>query len=107
MAAYRDSLAELGADLASHLDATFPGQDAIVRQTLAMAEETGELIGAVRRWHGMARRRGTFAEVVDELADVVITAYITAHVLGIDVDAAVASKAERIYTRGWREPAPT
>lgn len=38
-----------------------------------------------------------------ELADVVIAAYVTAHVLGIDLRAAIEDKLAVIFTRGWRD----
>jgi len=71
---------------------------------LALAEEAGEFVGAYRRWAGMARRSGPWSEVQAELADVVITAYLTAHVLGIDLDGACQDKAAVISTRGWKDP---
>ena len=48
----------------------------------------------------------TWDEVEAELADVVITAYVTAAVLGIDLDAAARAKTAVIFTRGWRQPPP-
>jgi NTP pyrophosphatase (non-canonical NTP hydrolase) len=81
----------------------FPAEGAADRQMLVMAEETGELVGAYRRWTGQARRRGSFEDVCAELADVVITAWVTAAELGIDLDAAVAAKLAVVFERGWRE----
>jgi len=52
--------------------------DGGIRQVLALAEEAGEMVGAYRRWTGRARRTGTADEFRAELADVVITAYVTA-----------------------------
>lgn len=74
-----------------------------VRQTLALSEEAGEFVGAVRRWSGNARRQGTFAEVKEELADVVITAFVTANTLNIDLPAEISKKLDVLMTRGWRE----
>ncbi len=74
------------------------------RQALAMGEEVGEFIGAYRRWQGMARRSGTELDALRELADVVITAYITASEQGWDLDAAIAAKIDVIFERGWRTP---
>jgi len=76
------------------------------QQVLCLAEETGEFVGAYRRWAGLARRTGTWGEVTAELADVVISAYAAANVLGIDLDAAWRAKARVILARGWREPPP-
>ncbi len=87
---------------AEHFDpATLP-----VQQVLAVAEEAGEFTAAYRRWAGLARRTGPWHDVEAELADVVITAYVTAAVLGIDLDAAARAKTDVVFTRGWREPPP-
>jgi NTP pyrophosphatase (non-canonical NTP hydrolase) len=94
--------ARLADRLREHFDpATLP-----VQQVLAVAEEAGEFTAAYRRWAGLARRSGPWHDVEAELADVVITAYVTAAVLGIDLDAAARAKAEVVFTRGWREPPP-
>ncbi|MQY07259.1 hypothetical protein [Actinomadura macrotermitis] len=74
-------LAALAAQITQRLREHFPARKERDRQVLALAEETGELMGAYRRWTGQARRTGPFSDVAAELADVVITAYITAHVL--------------------------
>jgi hypothetical protein len=83
----------------------FPADDAVERNVLCLAEETGEFIGAYRRWSGRARRSGTAADMHAELADVVITAYGTAAELGFDLDAAITAKLAVVFSRGWREPA--
>ncbi len=75
------------------------------QQVLCLAEETGEFVGAYRRWKGMARRSGPFSDVEAELADVVITAFVVADRLGVDLDAAVAQKLEVVFSRGWRTDA--
>jgi NTP pyrophosphatase (non-canonical NTP hydrolase) len=72
-------------------------------QALCVAEEAGELVGAYRRWAGKARRSGTLAELTDEVADLLIVTAVFAERAGIDLDAAVAGKLEKIYARGWRE----
>jgi NTP pyrophosphatase (non-canonical NTP hydrolase) len=77
------------------------------RQVLALAEEAGEFVGAYRRWSGQARRAGTYEDMCLELADVVITAYVTAAELRMDLDAAITAKLDVIFTRGWREPTTT
>jgi hypothetical protein len=64
----------------------FPVSGENERQTLCVAEEAGELIGAYRRWSGRARRRGPWDEVCKEFADVVLTSYITAAALGVPLD---------------------
>jgi NTP pyrophosphatase (non-canonical NTP hydrolase) len=94
------------AHLAARLREHFDPDMLPVQQVLALAEEAGEFTAAYRRWAGLARRTGTWDDVTAELADVVITAYVTAHVLGIDLDAAWRAKAEVVFTRGWRQPPP-
>jgi len=100
------SLAALAEVIAANLRRHFPAATQQHQQVLGLAEETGEFVGAYRRWAGLARRPGTWDEVTGELADVVITAYVTACVLGIDLDAAWRTKAPIILARGWRQPPP-
>ena len=92
--------------LAARLREHFDPDMLPVQQVLALAEEAGEFTAAYRRWAGLARRSGPWHDVEAELADVVITAYVTAHVLGIDLDTAARAKTEVVFTRGWREPPP-
>lgn len=75
----------------------------MIRQVLNLAEEVGEFVGAYRRWTGQARRSGTETEARIELADVVITAYVTAAEAGWDLDADIRTKLDVVFTRGWRE----
>jgi NTP pyrophosphatase (non-canonical NTP hydrolase) len=96
-------LAEFAAEATKHLAENFTDSDDRNRQVLCLAEEVGEFVGAYRRFAGMARRTGPFEDVKAELADVVITAYVTAQVLGIDLDAAWREKAATIMSRGWRD----
>ncbi|MFL6144912.1 MAG: MazG nucleotide pyrophosphohydrolase domain-containing protein [Labedaea sp.] len=81
----------------------FDPEQTVNRQVLGLAEETGEFVGAYRRWSGQARRTGTAEEMYEELADVIITAFVTAHELGVDIDMVIAAKLRTIHTRGWRE----
>jgi NTP pyrophosphatase (non-canonical NTP hydrolase) len=99
-------LAQTGALLAGKLREHFDPATLPVQQVLALAEEAGEFTAAYRRWAGLARRTGPWHDVEAELADVVITAYVTAAVLGIDLDAAARAKTQIVFTRGWREPPP-
>lgn len=100
-------MAAAAAALAAKLEQVgFDAATASTRQVLCLAEEAGEFVGAYRRWSGQARRSGSFEEMAAELADVVITAWVTAHVLGVDLDGAVREKLGRMYTRGWREGEP-
>ena len=99
-------LPQTAARLADCLREHFSPATLPVQQVLALAEEAGEFTAAYRRWAGLARRTGTWHDVEAELADVVITAYVTANVLGIDLDSACRAKTEVVFTRGWREPPP-
>ena len=96
-------LPAIAADIASCLTAAGFTDHPPLRQALALAEEVGEFVGAVRRFHGMARRTGSFDDVRHELADVVITAFVTAHEMGFDLEAAIDEKVAVIYDRGWRD----
>ncbi|GAA3456120.1 hypothetical protein GCM10018962_79540 [Dactylosporangium matsuzakiense] len=96
-------LPTVAADVAAKLtDAGFT-ETPHLRQALALAEEAGEFVGAVRRHFGLARRTGPFSDVEAELADVVLTAFVTAHTLGVDLEQALRAKLDVVYTRGWRE----
>lgn len=99
----RSALAERAEAIVANLRANGFVDDGGIRQALNLAEEVGEFVGAYRRWKGLARRSGPVEDVHAELADVVITAYVTAEELGFDLDAAVAAKLERVFSRGWRE----
>ncbi|MFC5186988.1 pyrophosphohydrolase domain-containing protein [Actinomadura harenae] len=78
-----DQMARLAEDITDRLREHFPLEGEGVRQALALAEEAGEFLAAYRRWSGRARRAGTLDDVAAELADVLITTYVTARVLGI------------------------
>jgi NTP pyrophosphatase (non-canonical NTP hydrolase) len=77
-------LQEVAARAVAKIRANFPDRDLAQQQVLCLAEEAGEFVGAYRRWAGMARRQGSWADVRAELADVAITAYVTAHVLEVE-----------------------
>lgn len=76
--------------------------DLRVQQIIALAEEAGEFVGAARRYMGMARRSGTHNEMAKELADVVITAFVTAHIFDIDLPSEISDKLDIMFSRGWR-----
>jgi NTP pyrophosphatase (non-canonical NTP hydrolase) len=102
-----NDLPATAADIAGHLEAAGFTESVVLRQTLALAEEVGEFVGAVRRHAGMARRSGPFSDVEAELADVVLTAFVTAHTMGIDLRQALEDKLAIVYSRGWRESETT
>lgn len=72
-------------------------------QMLMLAEEAGEVIGAYRRATGRARRTDTIEHVHEELADVIIGAYVVAHEMNFDLDKEIQNKLEIVFERGWRE----
>ncbi len=69
-------------------------------QMLCLAEEAGEAIQAYRRASGQARQPGPWSAVADELADVVIVAYVTAELADIDLSTAITGKLAAIVERG-------
>ena len=72
-------------------------------QVLCLAEEIGEFVGAYRRYIGGARRDGPWSDVVEELADIVITSWVLADMLKIDLEQAMSDKLTIIFNRGWKE----
>ncbi|HZE01403.1 MAG TPA: hypothetical protein VE155_06520 [Pseudonocardiaceae bacterium] len=111
-------LAALAASIARHVGEEFPRppSEMALGQGLSLSEESGELVeaalaysvrasrvnGALRRMLGIARRSGTKAEFEGELADAFITLFLVAHYAQADPWAAIAGKAEVIFSRGWR-----
>jgi NTP pyrophosphatase (non-canonical NTP hydrolase) len=77
-----------------------PGVDI---QTITLMEEVGEFAGAYRRATGRARRTDTMEHAYEELADVVIVAYVIANALEIDLDQEIQKKLDTVFSRGWRE----
>lgn len=69
-------------------------------QMTVQTEETGEAAKAGRAYFGMARDDGNYHDLRLELADVVITARVTAELLGFDLEAAVVEKLDIILDRG-------
>jgi NTP pyrophosphatase (non-canonical NTP hydrolase) len=92
----------LDVDLKTQWLTEVPG-DVLDIQALCVAEEAGELVGAYRRWAGKARRKGSFRDVEDEVADVLLTTAVFAVRAGVDLDAVVERKLTEIYSRGWSE----
>lgn len=81
----------------------FDPAEAVRRNVIKLGEEAGEVAGAYLRSTGQARRRGTTAELHEEVADVILTAFALAHALDMDINAVLAAKLHTIHTRGWRE----
>lgn len=81
-------------------DGEWPGDAA----ALCVVEEAGEFAGAYRRWRGYARRPGSFHEMAEELADVVIAAFFAADDYGVDLESEIRVKVAGIFSRSWKEP---
>ncbi len=93
-------LAALAAEfLDAHDTARGPVPDWV--RVMNVAGEAGEMAEAYRRLTGHARRTGTVEELSAEMADVVMTTYMAAHQLGIDLDAAISDKHAVVMTRGF------
>lgn len=84
------------------IDTYSAGKEAILQQALVLAEETGESVKEVRRYLGFARSTSTCGKVGEELADVIIAAAVTADMLNIDLDEAIARKLHVIEQRGGK-----
>lgn len=96
-------LQRIASDLLEALEENRPDHEHDAQiAVVCLAEEVGELASAWRRWAGKARRTGTFEEMEAELADVLIVAASFAVRTGIDIDKAVSTKLETIYSRGWK-----
>ena len=74
-----------------------------LQPTVLLCEEAGEFAGAIRRVMGLARRTGTLEEAAEELADVVISAYVAADVYWLALDEAIERKLVRIFERGFKD----
>lgn len=78
-------------------------ENALDVQAMCIAEEAGEFIGAFRRATNKARRSGTWAEVREEIADVLITAAAFADMMDWNLESLLKEKEKVIYRRGWKE----
>lgn len=70
------------------------------RQVFVLAEEVGEVVKEYRRMTSRARKASSMESVTEEVADVVISAYVLAELLGVNLDEAVARKLDIINERG-------
>lgn len=77
----------------------------VLSQLGKLTEETGEAFGSYLRANGFSRRSGSWDEHQEELADVVITAYVVAACEEFDLDAAIEKKLGVVMTRGWKDGA--
>jgi NTP pyrophosphatase (non-canonical NTP hydrolase) len=75
----------------------------ILSEVVHLGEECGEAQGAIRRYLKLARREGTFTDAMDELADVVLAAYVAAYLIDGDLDEAINDKLQVVFSRGWKE----
>lgn len=103
--AVKTRMPDIASSVAHELDVHhgFNGHNPADIQMLCLTEEAGECAGAYRRWIGGARRSGSRRDFEEELADVVIVAYVLAHYTGTDLPSAIYQKLQKIYSRGWQE----
>lgn len=71
----------------------------IEHSVLFLVSEVGELADALMRQHHYTRNHSRNVSVCEELADVVIMAYVTGELLGMDVDAAVHNKLQKFLDK--------
>jgi NTP pyrophosphatase (non-canonical NTP hydrolase) len=81
-------------------------ENQLLVQAISVAEEAGEVMGAYRRWAGLARRSGSKGELGEEIADLLIVTAVFAELTDIDIAQAVQAKLKIIYSRGWSEDVP-
>lgn len=93
----------IAADISENLKASGFTEKPHLRQALALAEEAGEFVGAVRRYYGLARRTGSLNEVRMEAADIILTMFVAAYDIGFDLAEAINEKLDVLYSRGWRD----
>ncbi len=93
-------LTSIARGIVDRIEGDFPKNDLLVQQVLCLAEEAGEFVQAARRFMGMARTPGSFEDMKKELADVVLTSYVTAEVFGFSLDLEIANKLTEINDRG-------
>lgn len=74
--------------------------EAILVNTICMAEEAGEAAKEIRRHMGYARKVVPITDVMEELADVIISTWVTATMLNVDLWWAVEQKLQKIKERG-------
>jgi NTP pyrophosphatase (non-canonical NTP hydrolase) len=80
--------AEFAPLVVKHLHEHFGPAALDVMAVTDVAEEAGEFVGAWRRLAGLARRNGSPEELAAEAADVLLSIYIAAEVLEIDLEQA-------------------
>ena len=80
-------------------------QEWIDAQSSKLCEEVGEFAGAYNRYRGWARRPGNSADVLEELSDVVISAFVMFAVMGEDAQPHIMRKLRKVITRGYVNPA--
>ncbi|MGH7744247.1 MAG: MazG nucleotide pyrophosphohydrolase domain-containing protein [Candidatus Dormibacteria bacterium] len=95
-----EDMPAIAQEISDNLDKHFPIEERRTRQVLVVVEECGEFAAAFRRANGMARRTGSWEEVRKELADVIISAFVAAHVLNINLEWEVQDKIRTIMSRG-------
>lgn len=94
---FQDAIHEIGF---RHMSARDLNRDQMQwNQIIATAEEAGELLKAWRRYQGYARRAGELDDVLNEVADVVIAAALTAWSLNVDLNELIDIAFDKIFSR--------
>lgn len=99
----KEAAPQIAAKVAEVTNLDVRSNEYILSQLGKLTEETGEAFGSYLRASGFSRRRGSWDEHQEELADVVITAYVLAASEGFDLDAAIEKKLALVMTRGWKD----
>ena len=85
------------------VDTDLSAREVILFRTVKVGEEYGELCDAVMSHLGKQRRdkldKVEMGNLESEFADVIITTYMLAHALKIDVDTAIEEKMKKIQER--------
>lgn len=108
-------ISSLVSELSEHARQGSSDTEWMDQQAMCVVEEAGEFVGAYRRWRGFARRPGDAQEVEDELADVIVSTacmirlWLCQFGRGDQMEALVAQKLSKIFSRGWvnKVPLPT
>lgn len=74
--------------------------EAVLVNALCVTEEAGEAVKEIRRHMGFGRKVSPITRVAEELADVIISAWVTAEMLNIDLWWAIEHNLEHIKERG-------
>jgi hypothetical protein len=90
--------------IVEHFPADATPKETALRQGNEVAGDAGEFCSALLRYLDTARRPGSFDEMERTLASVVVSAYLAANYLAVDLDDAVTRRVQTILGRPARNP---